>query len=86
LYRKALSGLEFAHTANPIGVSDKGMIIALSHFVLVGNYVCLNARDPLKQSQKEIKEFGSKEPNLCQTRLHWIVRCASDMSSAGLVN
>jgi hypothetical protein len=43
-------------------------------------------RDHLKESQKEVKQFGSKEPNLCQTGLHWTVCCAPDMSHAGLVN
>jgi hypothetical protein len=47
--------------------------------VFVANYVYLSAGDHLKESQKEVKEFGSKEPNLGQTRYHRIIRCSLDM-------
>jgi hypothetical protein len=57
------------------------MVLALSQF-FVANYVCLSARNHYKESKKEVKEFGSKEPNLGQTVLHRTVWCWPDHLAA----
>jgi hypothetical protein len=46
--------------------------------VLVANYDCLSAREPVKKSQKKLEKFSSKEPNLGKFGTHQTVWCVPD--------